>query len=214
MYLLVAFISPKLTSLQELISTHRTLLSSTFVPFFVILCNAIWTVNKADLELLGSLVSSLEAGQDPDTFSVNHLLKTFKPLYNAAFKYTEAKSHSASGAVSDNISFETIYHQTAPMADLLQWHNISALTSLDQFMSHSGPSVTMIVDGTSFNGPHNSSSTSQPQQTGVNTDDGSFAQSSTHHQNTEARTQASQLEEWFLQSRHVMDMMEDARRDS
>lgn len=72
----------------------------------------------------------------------------------------------------------------------------------------------MIVDGTSFNGLHNSSSTSQPQQTGVNTDDGNFAQSSTEHQMTEASTQASQLEEWFLQSRHVMEMMEDARRDS
>ncbi|KAI8191345.1 hypothetical protein K4K54_010306 [Colletotrichum sp. SAR 10_86] len=190
-----------------------TLLSSTFVPFFVIICNAIWTLNTADLELLGSLVSSLQAGQDRDTSSTNHLLKTFKPLYNAAFKYIEAKSHSTSGAVPDNITFEMAYHQTAPVADPVQWHNISALTSLDQFMSHSAPSTTMALDSTGFTDLRNSSSTSQSQPTGAAIDDTNLAQSSTAHQITEARMQAAQLEEWFLQSRHVMDMMEDARRD-
>uniref|UniRef100_L2FKG5 C6 transcription factor n=2 Tax=Colletotrichum fructicola (strain Nara gc5) TaxID=1213859 RepID=L2FKG5_COLFN len=190
-----------------------TLLSSTFVPFFVIICNVIWTLNTADLELLGSLVSSLQAGQDRDTSSTNHLLKTFKPLYNAAFKYFEAKSHSTSGAVPDNITFEMAYHQTAPVADPVQWHNISALTSLDQFMSHSAPSTTMALDSTGFTDLRNSSSTSQSQPTGAAIDDTNLAQSSTAHQITEARMQAAQLEEWFLQSRHVMDMMEDARRD-
>ncbi|KAK1855397.1 C6 transcription factor [Colletotrichum chrysophilum] len=194
--------------------SHLTLLSSTFVPFFVILCNVIWTVNAADLELLDALVSSLEAGQDRDTFSTNHLLKTFKPLYSAAFKYIEAKSHSASGVMSDNITFEMIYHQTAPVAEPVQWHNISALTSLDQFMSHSAPSATMALDGTGFADLNDSSSTSHAQPTGVNTGDGNLGQSGTDHQIPGARTQAAQLEEWFLQSRHVMDMMEDGRGDS
>ncbi|EQB43260.1 fungal specific transcription factor [Colletotrichum gloeosporioides Cg-14] len=204
-------------SLIDSRDTHlfgMTLLSSTFVPFFVILCNAIWTVNTADLEHLGSLVSSLEAGQDRDTFSANHLLKTFKPLYNAAFKYIEAKSHSASGSMSENITFEMIYHQTAPVTDPVQWHNISALTSLDQFMSHSAPSATMALDGTGFADLNNNGSISQPQPTGINTDGGNLPQSSTNHQITGASTQASQLGEWFLQSRHAMGMMEDARRDS
>ncbi|KAF4845463.1 putative transcriptional regulatory protein [Colletotrichum siamense] len=203
-------------SLIDSRDTHlfdMTLLSSTFVPFFVIICNAIWTLNTADLELLGSLVSSLQAGQDRNTSSTNHLLKTFKPLYNAAFKYIEAKSHSTSGAVPDNITFEMAYHQTAPVADPVQWHNISALTSLDQFMSHSAPSTTMALDSTGFTDLRNSSSTSQSQPTGAAIDDTNLAQSSTAHQITEARMQAAQLEEWFLQSRHVMDMMEDARRD-
>ncbi|KAF3811756.1 hypothetical protein GCG54_00014508 [Colletotrichum gloeosporioides] len=205
---------PKFSKFHGLTSARRTLLSSTFVPFFVILCNAIWTVNTADLELLGSLVSSLEAGQDRDTFSANHLLETFKPLYNAAFKYIAAKSHSASGSMSENITFEMIYHQTAPVADPGQWHNISVLTSLDQFMSQSAPSAPMVLNGTGFADLNNSGSISQPRPTGIDTDDGNLRQSSTGHQITGARTQASQLEEWFLQSRHVMDMMEDARRDS
>ncbi|KAF5484864.1 putative transcriptional regulatory protein [Colletotrichum siamense] len=201
-------------SLIDSRDTHlfdMTLLSSTFVPFFAILCNAIWTVNTVDLELLGSLVSSLEAGQDRDTFSANHLLKTFQPLYNAAFKYIEAKSHSASRAVSDNITFEMIYHQTAPVADPVHWHNISALTSLDQFMSHSASSAAMALDGTGFTDLNSSSSASQPQPTEATIDDTNLAQSSNAHQITEARMQATQLEEWFLQSRHIMDMMEDAR---
>ncbi|KAF6817570.1 fungal specific transcription factor [Colletotrichum plurivorum] len=66
---------------------------------------------KTELELLGSLVNSLEAGQNQDTFSASRLLRTIKPLYTAALKYIEMKSQAAPTAT--NISFETIYQETA-----------------------------------------------------------------------------------------------------
>lgn len=190
--------------------SHRTLLSSTFVPFFVLLSSAIWTVNTTELEALGSLLGSLEARQDQSTFSASRLLKTFKPLYTAACQYVELKSRATP---TDNaVSFEEVYQETAPTTVPIHWQNLSALTTLDHFMFQPYTSTVIgntpgVADGAApTNGYDTSSSQANP---GLAIDSGQVGESIANPPGDATSMQASQLGEWFVQSRYMMDLLED-----
>lgn len=108
------------------------------MPFFVILCHAIWTLDVSDLGLLGSMIDSMEAGQNQLCISAAHLLKTFKPLHGAASRYISLKTDAASESMADSVSFQAIYGEMAPDMTLdmfpMQWSSHSALMSLDQMV--------------------------------------------------------------------------------
>ncbi|RFN47656.1 fungal specific transcription factor [Fusarium flagelliforme] len=72
------------------------LLLSPFVPFIVIFCHSIETCNKSDLELLNSIIETLQAAST-DLFSsgAKRELHLFKALHDAAYKYHEAKNSKA-----------------------------------------------------------------------------------------------------------------------
>ncbi|KAI9149936.1 Leptomycin B resistance protein pmd1 [Paramyrothecium foliicola] len=118
------------------ICINWALVSSTCVPFFVILCHAVWTLNMADVQFLGSLIQSLEASKRQLSISVSHLLKTFKPLHGAAARYIELKTGDVSETIDQPVSFEAIYGGMAPEVapDMfpMQWPTFSTLDSLDQ----------------------------------------------------------------------------------
>lgn len=63
------------------------------MPFIVIFCHSIETCNKSDLELLGSIIDTLQAAST-DLFSsgAKKELHLFKALHDAAYKYHEAKN--------------------------------------------------------------------------------------------------------------------------
>lgn len=66
------------------------------MPFIVIFCHSIETCNKSDLELLNSIIETLQAAST-DIFSsgVKRELHLFKALHDAAYKYHEAQKSKA-----------------------------------------------------------------------------------------------------------------------
>lgn len=189
---------------------HRTLLSSTFVPFFVLLSSAIWTVNATELEALGSLLGSLEARQDQFSFSASRLLKTFKPLYTAACQYVDLKSRATPR--DNTVSFEEIYQETAPTTIPVHWQNLSALTTLDHFMFQPYTSTVTghtpgVADGTALPNVYDTSSSQA--NSGLATDSRPSGESIENHSGETTNVQASQLGQWFVQSRYMMDLLED-----
>ncbi|TEA19158.1 putative transcriptional regulatory protein [Colletotrichum sidae] len=81
---------------QDIIETYINwaLLQSPFVPFIVLFCHIIETLNESDLALLGSLVEILQSAS-ADSFSMGVIkeIRLFKVLYDVACKYVTLKSN-------------------------------------------------------------------------------------------------------------------------
>jgi hypothetical protein len=84
----LARIHPSLT----LFHSYRALLHSPFVPFIVIFCHIIETCDKNDLDLLESVIKTLQSATDSVPSSgVRKEYRLFKALYDAACSYIEAR---------------------------------------------------------------------------------------------------------------------------
>ncbi|KAL0931453.1 fungal specific transcription factor [Colletotrichum truncatum] len=111
--------------------THWSMLAVTSAPFFVVLCNAVWTLQTEDLRLLGSFVKSLESAESEESPSATHLLGSFKPLHDAAVHYFELR-HGLAPPVADasieSISFGSIYDDMVSDMDQelfpMQWQAV------------------------------------------------------------------------------------------
>ncbi|TDZ21191.1 hypothetical protein Cob_v005838 [Colletotrichum orbiculare MAFF 240422] len=81
---------------QDIIETYINwaLLQSPFVPFIVLFCHIIETLNESDLALLGNLVETLQSAS-ADSFSMGVIkeIRLFKVLYDVACKYVTLKSN-------------------------------------------------------------------------------------------------------------------------
>lgn len=198
------------TCIQLTSIAYRTLLSSTFVPFFVLLASAIWTINSSDLETLHSLIDSLEAGRGPSSTSASRLLRTLKPLYTAACQYIEVKSQATPTA--NAVSFEELYQEMAPTTVPVQWENLSALTTIDQLVfqtyapTDTGERADM-TEGTALANIYNNSSSEA--RLGRAMGSSGLRHAILDHPGEATGVQASQLGEWFAQSRYMVDLLED-----
>ncbi|KAH6691452.1 hypothetical protein F5X68DRAFT_201938 [Plectosphaerella plurivora] len=80
-------------SIMEIYLTWA-LLMSPFVPFIVLLCHVAETCDPSDLELLGGMIASIE-GMGDAMPRMTKQLRLFKPLYEVASKFVEAKTAAA-----------------------------------------------------------------------------------------------------------------------
>lgn len=69
----------------------RALLTSPFVPFIVLLCSVAETYDPSDLELLSSMITSIE-GIGETLPTVSKQLRLFKPLFEVVSRFVEAKT--------------------------------------------------------------------------------------------------------------------------
>lgn len=75
-----------------LLCFSRALLHSPFIPFIVIFCHIIETCNKNDLDLLESVINTLQSATHRIPSSgVRKEYRLFKALYDAACSYVEAR---------------------------------------------------------------------------------------------------------------------------
>jgi amidase len=75
---------------------YRALLHAPFVPFIVIFCHIIETCDKNDLDLLESVIKTLQSATDSVPSSgVRKEYHLFKALYDAASSYIDAKLSKA-----------------------------------------------------------------------------------------------------------------------
>lgn len=166
-------------------------------------------MNASDLETLHSLIESLETGGAPSSSSATRLLRTFKPLYTAACRYIEVKSRATPTA--NVVSFEEFYHEMVPTTGPMQWESFSALTSLDQFAFQTyAPSTTgdpTSTDDTAFASTYNNSSPEARNE--FSTDNRKLKSPLSGYSKEVTSMQAAQLSEWFVQSRHMVDLMQD-----
>lgn len=86
---------PVLAKMQPFLTvfhSYRALLQSPFVPFIVIFCHIIETCDKNDLDLLESVIKTLQSATDSVPSSgVRKEYRLFKALYDAACRYIEAR---------------------------------------------------------------------------------------------------------------------------
>ncbi|EHK19784.1 uncharacterized protein TRIVIDRAFT_224464 [Trichoderma virens Gv29-8] len=72
---------------------NEILLLAPFIPFTILVCNVVDTVDASDLGCLGGVVDGLQAlAQLPRYASCNRQLRVFKSLYDVAARYVEAKT--------------------------------------------------------------------------------------------------------------------------
>lgn len=166
-------------------------------------------MNTSELETLHSLIESLEMGGAASSSSATRLLRTFKPLYTAACQYIEVKSRATPAA--NAVSFEAFYNEMVPTTGPIPWESFSALTSLDQFaFQNYAPSTTgdlPSTDDTAFASTYNNSSPEAHNE--LSTDNRKFKNSVSGYSKEATSMQATQLSEWFVQSRHMVDLMQD-----
>ena len=84
----------------------RALLTSPFVPFIVLLCNVVETYRLDDLQLLGTMITSIEEISESMP-TISRQLRLFKPLFEVASKFVEAKMATTSPAGD----FETFFQE-------------------------------------------------------------------------------------------------------
>lgn len=79
------------TGLYKWIS--EILLLAPFIPFTILVCSIVDTADVSDLGRLGGVVDGLQSlAQSPRYASCNRQLRIFKPLYDVAARYVEAKT--------------------------------------------------------------------------------------------------------------------------
>ncbi|RHZ43307.1 putative C6 transcription factor [Aspergillus thermomutatus] len=88
------------TGLHEWI--NEILLLAPFIPLTILVCNVVDTADASDLGRLKGVVDGLQSlAQSPRYASCNRQLRIFKPLYDVAARYVEAKTSRES---TDTIS--------------------------------------------------------------------------------------------------------------
>ncbi|KAJ9492886.1 hypothetical protein VN97_g333 [Penicillium thymicola] len=76
---------------------NEIILLAPFMPFLILFCNVIETLNSSDLDQLRQLVVSLQSMAQPSRYSAcSKQLRIFKALYDVAAKYVEAKAEGQS----------------------------------------------------------------------------------------------------------------------
>lgn len=79
------------TGLHEWI--NEILLLAPFIPLTILACNVVNTADASDLGRLNGVLDSLQSlAQSPRYASCNRQLYIFKPLYDVAARYVEAKT--------------------------------------------------------------------------------------------------------------------------
>ncbi|KAL5042783.1 hypothetical protein BDW71DRAFT_200328 [Aspergillus fruticulosus] len=88
------------TGLHEWI--NEILLLAPFIPFTILACNVVNTADASDLGRLNGVIDCLQSlAQSPRYASCNRQLRIFKPLFNVAARYVEAKtSQESTDAIS------------------------------------------------------------------------------------------------------------------
>lgn len=105
------------TGLHEWV--NEILLLAPFVPLTILVCNIIVTSDFADLDRLKGVVDGLQSlAQSPRYASCNRQLRIFKPLFDVAARYAEAKTSRES---TDAISSLFTNHHTDVYFDDGTW---------------------------------------------------------------------------------------------
>lgn len=88
------------TGLHEWV--NEILLLAPFIPFTILVCSVIDTADFADMDRLKGVVDGLQSlAQWPRYASCNRQLRIFKPLFDVAARYVEAKrSRESTDAIS------------------------------------------------------------------------------------------------------------------
>lgn len=88
------------TGLHEWI--NEILLLAPFIPLTILACNVVNTADASDLGRLKGVLDGLQSlAQSPRYASCNRQLRIFKPLYDVAARYVEAKtSRESTDAIS------------------------------------------------------------------------------------------------------------------
>lgn len=72
---------------------NEILLLAPFIPFTILVCSIVETTDASDLGRLGGLVDGLQSlARSPRYAGCNRQLRIFKPLYDVAARYVEAKT--------------------------------------------------------------------------------------------------------------------------
>ncbi|KOS46336.1 hypothetical protein ACN38_g2692 [Penicillium nordicum] len=77
---------------------NEIILLAPFMPFLILFCSVIETLNSSDMDQLQQLVVSLQSMAQSSRYSAcSKQLRIFKALYDVAAKYVEAKAKGQSG---------------------------------------------------------------------------------------------------------------------
>lgn len=89
------------TALHEWI--NEIVLLAPFIPLTILVCNVVETANASDLRRLKGVVDGLQTlAASPRYASCNRQLRIFKPLYDVAARFMEAKtSRESADMISD-----------------------------------------------------------------------------------------------------------------
>ncbi|KAL4756136.1 fungal specific transcription factor domain-containing protein [Aspergillus foveolatus] len=135
-----------ISSAHKALEAHRkwmALLHSPFVPFIVIFCHIIETCDKSNLDLLESVIKTLQSATDSVPSSgVRKEYHLFKALYDAACSYIEARLSKA------NLGLR-LWANTSSSADLLSpAHQQPVILTPMSNLQSSQTTARMSLDGT------------------------------------------------------------------
>lgn len=109
------------------------------IPFTILVCNVIDTADASDLGRLKGVVDGLQSlTQSPPYANCNRQLRIFKPLYDVATRYVEAKTSRESADMISSLFYDDTWlgNGISPVPSL----SLSNMLSLDLLQAPTVPS--------------------------------------------------------------------------